>query len=151
MFGATGPFASQSNFEKQYDQYDPNALIVAADPSKGKYRDIIPSVCLQDPATLARLANVDAGNPDPFDLFNPYCVDSISRDDKWFSPKLTVTWQVNDDLNTYASWSKAEKPGGFSTLSIGSSGLNRELLEFEPENSRSMKLVPRASGWIRVW
>ena len=90
-------------------------------------------MCRNDPKTVARLASVDAGNPDQFDLFNPYCVDSIDRVDRWISPKLTLTWQVNDDLNTYFSWAKAAKPGGFSTLGIGSSGLNRELLEFEPE------------------
>lgn len=141
-----GPLYSQAAFENWYDSYDPNALIDEDDPSQGRYRDVIPSVCQNDPATLARLANVDAGNPDPFDLFNPYCVTSISRDDTWFSPKMTLTWQVNDDLNTYASWAKAEKPGGFSTLSIGSSGLNRELLEFEPE-----KLTVYEAGAKSQW
>lgn len=128
-----GPLYSQAAFENWYDSYDPNALVDVDFPELGRYRDLIPAVCRNDPKTVARLASVDAGNPDQFDLFNPYCVDSISRVDRWISPKLTLTWQINDDLNTYFSWSKAQKPGGFSTLSIGSSGLNRELLEFEPE------------------
>jgi len=128
-----GPFYSQAAFEAWYDKYDPNALIDEDDPSLGLYRDIIPEVCRNDPKTLARLANVDAGNPDPFDLFNPYCVNRIARHDTWLSPKFTLTKRVNDDINTYASWAYSEKPGGFSTLGIGSSGLNRELLEFEPE------------------
>lgn len=142
-----GPLYSQAAFESWYDSYDPNALIDEDDPSQGRYRDIIPSVCRNDPQTLARLADVDAGNPDQFDLFNPYCVSSIERDDNWFSPKLTLAWQVNDDLNTYASWSKAEKPGGFSTLGIGSSGLNRELLEFEPEKLTVYE-VGAKSQWL---
>lgn len=142
-----GPLYSKDAFENWYDSYNPNALIDPDVPSLGRYRDAIPSVCRNDPATLARLANVDAGNPDPFDLFNPYCVSRISRDDKWFSPKLTLNWQVNDDLNTYASWSEAEKPGGFSTLSIGSSGLNRELLEFEPEKLTVYEIGAK-SRWL---
>jgi outer membrane receptor protein involved in Fe transport len=97
------------------------------------YRDLIPIQCQQSGIVQERLAIENSGGADPFDLFNPYCVDKISRKDKWFSPKLTLAWQVNDDLNTFFSWAKAEKPGGFSTLGIGSSGLNRELLEFEPE------------------
>ncbi len=142
-----GPFYSQAAFEKYYDSWDPNALVDEDDPSKGRYRDIIPAACRNAPATLARLANVDAGNPDQFDLFNPFCTATISRDDEWFSPKLTVSWRVNDSLNTYASFAKAEKPGGFSTLSIGSSGLNRELLEFKPEKLNVYE-VGAKSEWL---
>ena len=152
-----GPFYSQAAFEAWYDSYDPNALVdddppadqgdyPDAPPIDQRYRDIIPAVCLKDPKTQARLANVDAGNPDQFDLFNPYCVTQISRDDNWFSPKLTFTKQVNDDLNAYISWAQSEKPGGFSTLGIGSSGLNRELLEYEPE-----KLVVYELGLKSQW
>ena len=79
-------------------------------------------------------------------MFNPSCLATISRDDSWFSPKLTLSWQVNDDLNTYVSWARSEKPGGFATLSIGSSGLNRELLEYKPE-----KLVVWEIGAKSQW
>jgi outer membrane receptor protein involved in Fe transport len=139
LFGPTGPFFSQANFESWYDTWSPNALIddraEPGDPDyQVRYRDRVDPQCQNDPGLLARLKNVDDGGTDPFDLFNPYCVRTISRDDKWFAPKLTLDWRVNDDVRTYISWAKAEKPGGFSTLSIGSSGLNnRELLEFEPE------------------
>ncbi|MEZ5564994.1 MAG: TonB-dependent receptor [Gammaproteobacteria bacterium] len=128
-----GPFYSKEAFENWYDSYDPNALIDEDDPSQGRYRDIIPAACRNDASTKARLANVDAGNADQFDMFNPYCIAQISRNDQWFSPKLTLSWSVSDTINTYLSYAIAEKPGGFSTLGIGSSGLNRELLEFEPE------------------
>jgi len=153
-----GPFYSLAAFEAWYDSYDPNALVdddpppdqgnyPDAPPIDQRYRDIIPDVCRNDPSVVKRLANVDAGNPDQFDLFNPYCVTTISRDDDWFSPKLTLTKQVNDDLNTYISWAQSEKPGGFSTLGIGSSGLNRELLEFEPEKLRVYELGMK-SQWL---
>ncbi len=171
LFGQYGPFYSKANFEapnngQQWDASG-NYTIVSADavragtgydiwapdylftsgPLKGNtYRSAIPATCLADPAVQQRLANFDAGGGDPFDMFNPFCVSSISRDDSWFSPKLTLSWQVNDDLNAYASWSRAEKPGGFATLSIGSSGLNRELLEYKPE-----KLVVWEIGAKSQW
>jgi outer membrane receptor protein involved in Fe transport len=109
-------------------------------------RDVIATPCLTDSHTQERLAAYDQTDVDPFDLFNPYCVNTISRNDKWFSPKLTLTKRVNDDLNAYLSWAQSEKPGGFSTLGIGSSGLNRELLEFEPE-----KLVVYELGVKSQW
>jgi outer membrane receptor protein involved in Fe transport len=171
LFGQYGPFYSQANFEAAnngqqydingnytissanavragtgYDIWSPDYLFTSG-PLKGNtYRSAIPAACLADPAVQQRLATFDAGGGDPFDMFNPSCVGTISRDDSWFSPKLTLSWQVNDDLNTYASWSRAEKPGGFSTLGIGSSGLNRELLEFEPE-----KLMVWEIGAKSMW
>ncbi len=168
LFGQYGPFYSQANFEaanngQQYDAagnytivsddavragtgYDiwaPDYLFTSG-PLKGTaYRDAIPATCLADPKVQERLA---PGAVDPFDMFNPFCVSSISRNDSWFSPKLTMSWQVNDDLNTYVSWARSEKPGGFATLSIGSSGLNRELLEYKPE-----KLVVWEIGAKSQW
>ena len=115
-----------SGFDQTWQQLTGNTRYYAM-------RDIIPSQCMQSAIVQERLAIDANGGADPFDLFNPYCKDAISRKDNWFAPKLTLSWQVDDDLNTYFSWSKPEKPGGFSTLGIGSSGLNRQLLEFEPE------------------
>ena len=171
LFGQYGPFYSQSNFiaANNGQQYDANGnytisstaavsagtgydiwapdYLFTSGPLKGTaYRDAIPATCLADPAVQQRLATFDAGGGDPFDMFNPSCVGTISRNDSWFSPKVTLAWQVNDDLNVYGSWSRAEKPGGFSTLGIGSSGLNRELLEYEPE-----KLVVWEVGAKSQW
>ncbi|MCL4720457.1 MAG: TonB-dependent receptor [Gammaproteobacteria bacterium] len=113
---------------------DPNAFaLLTGNTNYYRQRDVIPTQCLQSAAVQQRLAAYDSSGVDGFDMFNPWCVDRIKRKDKWFSPKLTLAWQVNDDLNTFASWARAEKPGGFSMLGLGSSGLNRELLEFEPE------------------
>ncbi len=67
------------------------------------------------------------------DTFNPWCVDSLSDTDDWFSPKVRLEWAAGDDMLFYAAWSRARKPGGFSLLTVGSSGLNRELAEFEAE------------------
>jgi outer membrane receptor protein involved in Fe transport len=172
LFGQYGPFYSQANFEDAnngqqvdsngnytivsgnavragtgYDIWAPDYLFTSG-PLKGNtYRSAIPATCLADPAVQQRLATFDAGGGDPFDMFNPSCRATISRDDSWFSPKLTLSWQVNDDLNTYASWSRAEKPGGFSTLGIGGNGINRELLEYEPEKLMVWEIGAK-SQWL---
>jgi outer membrane receptor protein involved in Fe transport len=72
-------------------------------------------------------------NPNSTDYFNPWCRDSLVKNEKWLSPKITLDWAPTDDMLIYGSWSRAQKPGGFSLLTVGSSGLNRELAEFEPE------------------
>jgi outer membrane receptor protein involved in Fe transport len=72
-------------------------------------------------------------NPNATDTFNPWCVDSLSDTDSWFSPKVTLDWAPTDDSLVYFSWSRARKPGGFGLLTVGSSGLDRDLTEFEPE------------------
>lgn len=72
-------------------------------------------------------------NPNNVDYFNPWCNDSLTKSDTWFTPKILMEWRATDNSLFYGSWSKAQKPGGFSLLTVGSSGLNRELTEFEPE------------------
>jgi outer membrane receptor protein involved in Fe transport len=67
------------------------------------------------------------------DVFNPYCQGSLTDSDEWFSPKITLDWAPTDNALYYFSWSKATKPGGFSLLTVGSSGLSRDVTEFEPE------------------
>jgi outer membrane receptor protein involved in Fe transport len=81
------------------------------------------------------------GNPVSFesgqavgtDTFNPWCVGQLSNTDEWFSPKIRLEWAASDDMLFYVAWSRARKPGGFGLLSVGSSGLDRELSEFEAE------------------
>lgn len=67
------------------------------------------------------------------DTFNPWCLDQLTDSDSWFSPKVRLEWAATDDMLLYATWARARKPGGFSLLTVGSSGLDRELAEFEPE------------------
>jgi len=126
-----GPFWSKANFLAAYEQWDPFAPVSSTDPRLRK--DAIPPECLSDPNVQARLENIEQGGEDPFDLFNPWCMGKLSRDDDWFSPKVTVDWRVTDDALLYAYWARAEKPGGFATGTIGSNGLKREISEFEPE------------------
>ena len=75
----------------------------------------------------------DSGQAVGTDTFNPWCEDSITDRDSWFSPKVRLEWAASEDMLFYASWSRARKPGGFSLLTVGSSGLDRELAEFDPE------------------
>jgi len=75
----------------------------------------------------------DSGQAVGTDTFNPWCVDHLNETDQWFSPKVTLDWQATDDMLFYASWSRARKPGGFGLLTVGSSGLDRERSEFDPE------------------
>ncbi len=67
------------------------------------------------------------------DTFNPWCVGKLHNTDEWFSPKITLEWDATDNMLFYMSWSRARKPGGFSLLTVGSSGLSRELAEFDAE------------------
>ncbi len=71
--------------------------------------------------------------PGGTDTFNPWCVGQLSDTDSWFSPKVRLEWAATDDALLYFSWSRARKPGGFSLLTVGSSGLDRELAEFDSE------------------
>lgn len=60
--------------------------------------------------------------------------DGYSRNDSYVTPKATIQWQPNDNLNLYGSYSIGQKPGGFATLTIGAFGLPaRPDVEFLPE------------------
>ncbi|MEE4184962.1 MAG: TonB-dependent receptor plug domain-containing protein [Gammaproteobacteria bacterium] len=62
-----------------------------------------------------------------------------TRIDRYWTPKATFEYSVNDDILTYVSWSRGIKPGGYSLLTIGAFGLDPNLdgrfdeAEFEPE------------------
>ncbi len=81
------------------------------------------------------------------DTFNPWCVDQLSDTDSWFSPKVRLEWAASDDMLFYFTWSRARKPGGFSLLTVGSSGLDRELSEFDPEQMEVWELGGNTS-WL---
>jgi len=85
-------------------------------------------------------------NPGGLDYFNPWCNDTLTKSDKWFSPKAILEWRATDDILVYGSWSRARKPGGFSLLTVGASGLDRELTEFEAE-----KMVVWEVGGNTAW
>ncbi len=78
--------------------------------------------------------------PGGTDTFNPWCVGKLTDTDSWFSPKIRLEWTASDDMLFYFSWSRARKPGGFSMLTVGSAGLDRELAEFEAEKMEVWEL-----------
>ena len=86
-------------------------------------------------------------NPNATDMFNPWCQSSLKDSDDWFSPKITLDWEATDNSLYYVSWSKARKPGGFSLLTVGSSGLDRELTEFDPEEMEVWEIGGKTS-WV---
>jgi len=125
LFGADGPFVDRATFESFYDSWNP-----AQNP---ELLDKIPEKCLSDPQLLAKLNRLETEGNDGFDLFNPWCVDTLSKTESWFSPQIILDWQITDDMLGYVSWARTRKPGGFSLFTVGASGLDRELAEFEPE------------------
>ena len=130
FFRPCEPFTPAYEFADQFDPVDDPGLL-----------DTIPDQCRQqDPAGVARSiafgpqddVNGD-GQPDGIDLFNPWCIGSLNNKESWFIPKLTLDWRAAEDALLYFKWSKSQKPGGFSLLTVGSSFLDRELTEFKPE------------------
>jgi outer membrane receptor protein involved in Fe transport len=84
---------------------------------------------------------------------------TLHRTDKFWAPKLTVEYFWNNDVMTYASWSRGIKPGGFSLLTSGAFGLDGNLdgvydeIEFEPERLDVWELGGKttlADGRIRL-
>ena len=66
--------------------------------------------------------------PVPYSL--PIELPVVSASDNYFTPRVSLDYQVTDDVLLYASVAKGAKPGGFSTLSIGNSLDNNR---FRPE------------------
>lgn len=48
---------------------------------------------------------------------------SPPRSDRYTTPKGTLQWTPNENTNVYLSYSKAQKPGGYSTITIGGTGI----------------------------
>jgi outer membrane receptor protein involved in Fe transport len=73
----------------------------------------------------------------------------------YITPKVTVQWQPNDSLNVYASYAKARKPGGYSTVTIGGAGApaNGDDIRFEAEKLDTQELGVKwrsAAGTLQV-
>lgn len=59
------------------------------------------------------LIDADAGNYDPdFSVYSTPVSDSLSFTN--FTPRFTLSWQYNDDINLYGLIAKGNKPGGFN-------------------------------------
>lgn len=68
------------------------------------------------------------------------------------TPKLGVNWQVNDDLLTYASWTKGFKSGGFNPIppnsNIGQApGQLAGPTPYDPENVESYEAGIKWTTW----
>ena len=45
------------------------------------------------------------------------------RNDSYTTPKGTLQWTPNENLMVYGSYAQAQKPGGYSTITIGGTGI----------------------------
>jgi outer membrane receptor protein involved in Fe transport len=75
--------------------------------------------------------------------------------EKYWTPKGTVQWTPSKDLNVYASYSQARKPGGYSTVTIGGAGApaNGDDIKFAAEKLKVYEIGAKwrsASGKVQV-
>jgi iron complex outermembrane recepter protein len=71
--------------------------------------------------------------------------DTFSRKDKYVTPKGTIQWQPSANLNVYGSYSVGKKPGGYSTIGIGGSGIpSAAEIEFKAE---TVKVAEIGAKW----
>jgi len=69
-----------------------------------------------------------------------------SRNESYVTPKATLQWRPNENLNIYGSYSEGRKPGGFATVTIGAFGLPpRDTVEFESEK---IKVYELGAKWV---
>lgn len=71
-----------------------------------------------------------------------YAPGEIERSETQLSPKLTLSYFLNEDISFYTSLSRGFKSGGVNAISF-----TGEQLEFEPEEARSIELGLR-SQWL---
>ncbi len=73
----------------------------------------------------------------------------------YVTPKVTVQWSPNRDLNVFLSAAEARKPGGYTTITIGGSGAPVDPADilFEAEKLRAYELGLKwrdASGRLQI-
>ncbi len=73
---------------------------------------------------------------------NDYAPGEIERSETQLSPKLTLSYFLNEDISFFGSVSRGFKSGGVNAISF-----TGEQLEFEPEQARSVELGLR-SQWL---
>lgn len=113
--------------------------------SQGLPADVAAAQALQlvtaqstDPAENALLAFA------PLQFLPPFSNFDRSRDESEISGNVILSYDVNDDLNTYASYSKGYKAGGFDSSRDAANVGNPEAAEFEPEKIRTWELGLKA-------
>ncbi|MFO1428040.1 MAG: TonB-dependent receptor [Steroidobacteraceae bacterium] len=75
--------------------------------------------------------------------------------ESYVTPKGTIQWTPNANLNVYASYSQARKPGGYSTVTLGGTGApaNGDDIRFEAEKLKVYELGAKwrsSSGRLQV-
>lgn len=70
---------------------------------------------------------------------NDYAPGEIERTENNLSPKVALTYYINNDISMYGSWSKGFKSGGVNSISF-----TGEDLEYEPEKAQSWELGLRS-------
>ncbi len=68
----------------------------------------------------------------------------LERSDRTWAPKITFEYLFGYDINTYFSWSRGIKPGGFSLLTLGAFGI-------DPNNDGDFTEVSFDSERLDVW
>ncbi len=80
---------------------------------------------------------------------------TFKRNDTYVTPRISIDWRVTDDLLTYASYGFGEKPGGFSSITIGAFGIDANAdrtpddIEFKPEKLKEYELGFKSSWFDR--
>jgi outer membrane receptor protein involved in Fe transport len=59
---------------------------------------------------------------------------------RFSTPKVTLKWQPQDDLNLYFSYAFAQKPGGINQLAAGATVTTLDAERFEPEKLKAWEI-----------
>lgn len=76
---------------------------------------------------------------------NSYDHRDLERKESDVSPKLSVMYYLNDEVNVFATYSKGFKSGGYNSISF-----TGEDLEFEDENAVTLELGTKGSYFNRT-
>jgi iron complex outermembrane recepter protein len=91
--------------------------------------------------------------PRGFGPVRPVVYKTFKRNDSYVTPRFSLDWKINEDLLAYVSYAFGEKPGGFSTVTIGAFGIDANAdnrpddIEFKPEKLKEYELGFKSS-WL---
>ena len=71
---------------------------------------------------------------------NDYSLQGLERKESDVSPKLSVMYYLNDDVNVFVTYSKGFKSGGYNSISF-----TGDDLEFEDENAVTLEIGTKGS------
>lgn len=91
--------------------------------------------------------------PRAFGPVRPVQYLTFKRNDSYVTPRVSLDWRINSDVLVYASYGAGQKPGGFSTVTIGAFGIDANAdrlpndIEFKPEKLKEYELGFKSS-WL---